>query len=201
LSSRNTPTAGYESAVSGALTFAGVDQGIDFTGTGTIHALGDAIVERVVRAGSGWPGRGALLVYQLTSGPRAGQRVYVAEDYTIAPGITRGTHLKAGQAIGTVHSSYPGIEMGFATASGTPVAPLNPNPHSPKAAGREFDAFVRGLAGAAPAGSAASSSSSAGTVSTADLQAAGCASMLGTTAIVLAAILFPAFFFHGWWPF
>jgi hypothetical protein len=177
------PTSGYEALVNGALRFAGVDQGIDFTGRGTIHALADGVIERLQREGSGWPGRGALLVYRITSGPAAGKRVYVAEDYAVASGLRVGSKVSRGQLIGRVDSSYPGIEVGWAGPGGSPIAPLNPNPHSPKAAGRDFNNFVRGLGGAGAGPSLGASTAGDGSPSF-NPGAAGCATSL--LALILA---------------
>ena len=62
--------------------FAGTDQGIDITGGPFgVRAIGSGVVTRLLRSGSGWPGEGALLVYQITEdSPLKGRYVFVAED-------------------------------------------------------------------------------------------------------------------------
>lgn len=136
----------YGALVGSAASFAGVDQGIDFTGgPANIYALADGVVERVQASGSGWPGEGALVTYKLTSGPYAGNHVYIAEDFQ--PRVKVGAKVKQGQLLGVATGSgkAPGIEVGWADASGSPVAPLQPNPHSPKPEGEDFNNIVQTL--------------------------------------------------------
>jgi hypothetical protein len=187
------PTPGYEALVNGALKFAGIDQGIDFTGTGTVHAIADGVIERLQRSGSGWPG----------SGPGAGKRVYVAEDYAIDAGLRPGSSVRAGQLLGRVNSGYPGIEVGWAQPSGSPVAPLNPNPHSPKPAGVDFNSFIHKLSGSAPpAGtSGASSSGASGSLGTDPAaSAAGCGTVLASLALGVGAGVAMVYASGAPWP-
>ena len=93
-----------------------IDQGVDFTGTGPIVAIGDA---KILRVGApGWPEGGGVL-YQLTNGPLAGEVIFVYEgvDATVQAGQT----VKAGEQIATFR---PGgsIEIGLADASGVPLS-------------------------------------------------------------------------------
>ena len=93
-----------------------VDQGVDFTGSGPIAAIGDA---KILSTGApGWPEGGGVL-YQLLDGPLKGQEIYVFEgvDATVQAGQT----VKAGQQIATFR---PGgsIETGFADAAGVPLS-------------------------------------------------------------------------------
>ncbi len=93
-----------------------IDQGVDFTGTGAIVAIGDA---KVLQVGApGWPEGGGVL-YQLTDGPLSGQVIFVYEgvDATVKAGQT----VKAGEQIATFR---PGgsIEIGLADAAGVPLS-------------------------------------------------------------------------------
>jgi murein DD-endopeptidase MepM/ murein hydrolase activator NlpD len=93
-----------------------IDQGVDFTGTGPIVAIGNA---KVLRVGApGWPEGGGVL-YRLTDGPLAGQVIFVYEgvDATVKAGQT----VKAGEQIATFR---PGgsIEIGLADAAGVPLS-------------------------------------------------------------------------------
>ncbi|MDX6610668.1 MAG: hypothetical protein QOF85_2593 [Solirubrobacterales bacterium] len=93
-----------------------IDQGVDFTGTGAIVAIGDA---KVLQVGApGWPEEGGVL-YQLLDGPLKGETIFVYEgiDATVQPGQT----VKAGEQIATFR---PGgsIEIGLADAAGTPLS-------------------------------------------------------------------------------
>lgn len=130
------------------LQFAGVDQGIDFTGKGTLYALAPGEITRVVQSGSGWPGTGALVVEKLTGGPQAGQSVYYAEDLSPAAGIAVGKVVRQGDVLATATGSglAPGVEVGFAQPSGIPVAPLPPprpaSQFTPQ--GASFLSFVEG---------------------------------------------------------
>lgn len=144
---RQTPASNpFRYAVAPSLSFAGVDQGVDFTGAGEIYALGDGIVTRVMQSGSGWPGQGAVVNYKITSGPAAGQFVYVAEDF--APAVQLGQRVKKGDVIGhaTGSGQAPGIEMGWAQSSGIPLAPRPAprpaNQYTPQ--GADFLSFVKG---------------------------------------------------------
>jgi hypothetical protein len=93
-----------------------IDQGVDYAGSGTIGALGPAVVTKVVPSGSGWEG-GGYVEYKLTAGPYAGRYVYAAEGVT--PTVSVGQTLSAGQPVATiVPGSSTGVEMGFASGVG-----------------------------------------------------------------------------------
>jgi hypothetical protein len=93
-----------------------IDQGVDYAGSGTIGALGPAVVTQVVPSGSGWEG-GGYVEYKLTAGPYAGRYVYAAEGMT--PTVSVGQTLSAGQPVATiVPGSSTGVEMGFASGVG-----------------------------------------------------------------------------------
>lgn len=93
-----------------------IDQGVDYAGSGTIGALGPAVVTQVQASGSGWEG-GGYVEYKLTAGPYAGRYVYAAEGVT--PTVSVGQTLSAGQPVATIVSgSSTGVEMGFASGVG-----------------------------------------------------------------------------------
>jgi murein DD-endopeptidase MepM/ murein hydrolase activator NlpD len=103
-------------ALSTNLVTGRIDQGVDFTGSGAIVAIGNA---KVLQVGApGWPEEGGVL-YQLLDGPLKGETIFVFEgvDATVQPGQT----VKAGEQIATFR---PGgsIEIGFADAAGTPLS-------------------------------------------------------------------------------
>jgi hypothetical protein len=126
--------------------YAGTDQGVDFKGTGPIPALGSGVVTDVGKASIIEGGTYPYVVYRLTSGPYKGHFVYIAENFV--PTVKRGTKLKLGQEVGKAVGAYPYIEVGFnKTGRGwNPVAPLNPNPHSPKPAGEMMYSYIKGVA-------------------------------------------------------
>jgi hypothetical protein len=85
-----------------------IDQGVDYSGSGTVGALGSGIVTQVIKSGSGWDG-GGYVQYKLTSGPYNGMHVYYAEGVT--PLVGQGDILQPGQPVVSLDS---GMEMGFA---------------------------------------------------------------------------------------
>jgi hypothetical protein len=115
----------YGSLAGSGLTFAGPDQGIDFTGKGTVRAPADLKITRVA-SNTGWSGEGNIVVGQITSGPNKGRYMYIAEDFQPGNHVRPGAVLKEGEAVGMATGSgkAPGIEVGFAqdahgTAYGT----------------------------------------------------------------------------------
>jgi murein DD-endopeptidase MepM/ murein hydrolase activator NlpD len=109
------PEGGYVNPFLGA-TEGRIDEGVDFTGSGPIVAIGDAVILKT--GAPGWPEGGGVL-YRLLGGSHAGQIIYVYEG--IAATVHAGDHVAAGQQIG---SYVPGgsIEVGFADANGVPLA-------------------------------------------------------------------------------
>ncbi len=93
-----------------------IDQGVDFTGTGPIAAVGDAVI--LSTGAPGWPEGGGVL-YKLLNGPQAGQVIFVYEG--VQATVRPGQRVSAGEEIATF---VPGgsIEMGFADANGTPLS-------------------------------------------------------------------------------
>lgn len=126
-----------------------VDQGVDFSGSGPILAIGDAKI--LETGGSGWPG-GPYMSYQLLNGPDAGRTVYVAEN--IRPTVKVGQTVKAGDTIATMFNAGTGIEMGWADSGG--ASPLSQTaaagsitganlPAGGTAVGRDFENLLRSL--------------------------------------------------------
>jgi hypothetical protein len=119
-----------------------IDQGVDFTGTGPIAAVGDA--EILATGAPGWPEGGGVL-YRLASGQRAGQVIFVYEG--IEATVHAGQRVSAGEEIGTF---VPGgsIEMGFAGASGVPLSHAEYNEGDETQWGREMASFLTSIGGA-----------------------------------------------------
>jgi hypothetical protein len=91
-----------------------IDQGVDFSGSGPVYALGDGIITNASAEYPGWDG--GWITYQLTDGPEAGLMVYLAEDVT--PTVQVGQHVTASTVIGDMFEGGEGIEIGWAQASG-----------------------------------------------------------------------------------
>ncbi len=134
------PEAAYVSPFLNATT-GRIDQGVDFTGTGPIAAVGDA---KILKTGApGWPEGGGVL-YQLLSGSRSGQVIYVYEGLT--PTVKAGDRVLAGEQIATF---VPGgsIEMGFADTAGVPLAHSVYQEGAVTEWGREMQAFLNEIGG------------------------------------------------------
>lgn len=87
-----------------------VDQGVDYSGSGPIYALGNGVVTGIL---GGWPG-GPFIEYRLTDGPGAGSLVYVAENVTARVHV--GQHVSSSTVIADMHG---GIETGWASGKGS----------------------------------------------------------------------------------
>ena len=138
--------AGGDWGVFSPSTYAGTDQGVDFTGSGPIPALAAGRVtavrsESIIEGGS-YP----VVAYQLEDGPYAGNYVYVAENFV--PTVQVGQQVSPGQTVGVANGSYPYIEVGFASGpDGSAAAPLYPDPHGPKPAGAAMWGYIQSLLG------------------------------------------------------
>jgi hypothetical protein len=91
-----------------------IDQGVDFSGSGPVYAVGDGIVTNATAYSPGWGG--GWITYQLTNGPDAGLMVYLAENVT--PTVVVGEHVTPSTVIGDMFEGGDGIETGWAQASG-----------------------------------------------------------------------------------
>jgi murein DD-endopeptidase MepM/ murein hydrolase activator NlpD len=98
-----------------ALTAERIDQGVDYSGFGSIYAIGDGVVLNTV--GSGWPG-GTFIAYRLTDGPARGLVVYVAED--VQASVQVGDTVTSGTVLGHMYAGPDGIETGWADGSSLP---------------------------------------------------------------------------------
>ena len=145
-------SGGYTNPLAGAsVTPERIDQGVDYSGSGTLGAIGDGKVTYVGTSGTGWPG--AFVEYQLSAGAYAGRYVYYAESVTPAAGMRVGQTVHAGQPIASIHG---GIEIGWGSGVGTqPLAQAlgqwsggddASNAASP--AGKSFSALIAQLGGA-----------------------------------------------------
>ena len=113
--SRAASPAGYVNPFAHAQVSASrIDQGVDYSGTGQIDALGPGRVVLVSRTDTGWGNGNGWVSYQLTAGSYTGDYIYVAEGIT--PSVHPGEPLAAGQPIGAFNGHS--IEIGFALGQG-----------------------------------------------------------------------------------
>ena len=112
-------TGGYVNPLAGAsVTPERIDQGVDYSGSGTLGAIGDGKVTYVGTSGTGWPG--AFVEFQLdrraptpdgtSTTPRASRP---------ASGLHVGQTVRAGQPIASING---GIEVGWGSGVGTQPA-------------------------------------------------------------------------------
>ena len=145
----------YTTPLAGAsVTPERIDQGVDYSGSGPLGAIGDGKITYVGTSGTGWPG--AFVEYQLTDGSDAGKYVYYAEGISPAPGLQVGETVQAGQKIAEIIAgSSSGIEIGWGSGVGTqPLAQAlgewsgGDDANSvPSAAGKDFSALIAQLGG------------------------------------------------------
>jgi hypothetical protein len=84
--------------------------GVDYTGKGTLYALGSGTITNVFN--TGWPG-GKFIGLHLDTG----KYVYYAEN--LIPRVSVGQKVSAGTPIAEAVGSYPFVEVGWAAAPGT----------------------------------------------------------------------------------
>lgn len=133
----------------GGLSFGRVDQGVDFSGAGTVNAVGAGTIVRVTTSGWGSLGNaglGACIVLKLDKPPDVRHSmVYYAEN--IIPSVKVGQHVSAGQVLGQATGKGGGIEIGWSSTSnpGSPLAPLDPsNTGAATSEGQNFAAWLKG---------------------------------------------------------
>lgn len=91
-----------------------VDQGVDYSGSGPLYAVGNGTITNVYN--SGWPG-GTYINLQLDNG----RNVYYAEN--ISPQVRVNQKVQAGDIVGWAKGAYPYIEIGWsASGNGTTMA-------------------------------------------------------------------------------
>jgi cell division septation protein DedD len=142
------PTSGYVNPLAHAsVTPERIDQGVDYAGTGTLTAIGEARITYVGITGTGWPG--AFIEYQLLNGPDAGRYVYYAEGVRPTSGISVGRTVGAGQPVATLIPGWStGIEIGWGAGIGTETYAAAHGEHSyPTPAGESFSALIASLGG------------------------------------------------------
>jgi hypothetical protein len=129
-----------------------IDQGVDYSGSGTLGAIGAGKVTET--NGGGWPG--TFIEYQLSNGPDAGRYVYYAEGVSPAAGLHVGEALTPGQPVAQIiPGSSTGIEIGWGSGVGSqPLAQAlgqwsgGDDANSvPSPAGKDFSSLIAQLGG------------------------------------------------------
>jgi len=90
-----------------------IDMGVDYSGHGTIIAIGAGQISSIHNAG--WP-NGTFIEERLSSGPYAGKDWYYAEDIT--PTVQPGQTVTAGEPLGQMFQGPDGIETGWSVGTG-----------------------------------------------------------------------------------
>jgi hypothetical protein len=125
-----------------------IDQGVDFSGSGPVFALGDGVVLVASAAYPGWDG--GWVAYRLTNGPAAGLVVYLAEDVT--PTVQVGDQVTPSTVIADMYAGGGGIETGWAQPSGlnaesqlTVAGGIGGGGPFPTSVGTNFDQLLESL--------------------------------------------------------
>jgi hypothetical protein len=140
----------YSALVSSGSSFAGVDQGIDFVPAGSggfsICAPAPGTITLADQTGHHFDrtsGQAEIIekLDQTPNAPSSSQYIYYAEIIQINSNISVGTHVNAGDAIGTSPQS-PGIEVGWGLSPTVGfMCPIG----YPTACGTSFDSWVQGI--------------------------------------------------------
>ena len=140
---------GVSSPVGQGLQQGRVDQGVDYSGKGTVNSTGAGTVVHVQTSGWGSLGNaglGALIAVKLDNAPDPSHSVvYYAEN--IIPSVKVGQKVAAGAVLGQATGQGGGIEIGWADPNNptNPLAPLNKaNTGAPTTQGQSFASYVSG---------------------------------------------------------
>ena len=146
------------SPVGGGLKIGRTDQGVDYSGAGSLYAVGAGTILSVRNAG--WPG-GAFISLKLDSPPDAQHSiVYYAED--ISPSVSIGQHVKAGDVIGQATNGSSGIELGWGSSTIGQSLQADTGAYSGSGATAQGQNFLNWLHGASTAGQSAAAAASTG---------------------------------------
>lgn len=110
-SSNQTQLTGYQNPLRN-LKAGRVDQGVDYSGSGPIYAIGNGTVANITN--SGWQPGGTFIAYKLTDGPAKDKYVYVAEQ--CAPKVAIGDPVGPTTVLCDM-SPGDAIEIGWADGS------------------------------------------------------------------------------------
>lgn len=136
-------SGGYTFPLSGNFSWGRTDMGVDFAGSPTIRAIGDA---QVLKTGApGWPEGGGVLYRLLGGAPRgfspSSDVIYNYEG--VSPSVHAGQRVSAGDAIARLSGSS--MEMGWGLASGAALAAPHYSEGDVTAEGQSFRKFLKAL--------------------------------------------------------
>lgn len=89
-----------------------VDEGVDYSGSGPVHPLGNAKVTYICASGC-WEGE-AFITYQLLDGPAKDKYVYFAEGCNVGSGVSVGKTLTTNDVLCNMYNGPHGVETGWA---------------------------------------------------------------------------------------
>lgn len=101
-----------------------IDEGVDYTGTGPVYALGPGTVTYVDTTGKWFPDAPDYIAYRLIAGADRGATVYVAE--CAAPEVHVGQTLTDASVIATMTDCGYGMETGWANGLRLPDSAASP---------------------------------------------------------------------------
>lgn len=148
MSGQTAPAARYVNPLAHTqVTPERIDQGVDYSGTGTLTSIGWARITHVQRTNTGWPG--AFIEYRLLHGTRASRYVYYAEGVRPATGIHVGRLVRPGRAVARLIPGWSsGIEIGWGANLGTETLAAKFHQYTfPTRCGRNFSKFIKALGG------------------------------------------------------
>lgn len=136
----------YSNPFAGAsnVTRSRTDQGVDFSFSGSLGAVGKGRIVNIVQDPGGF---GTEIVEELTEGPHKGQFVYYGLETGASSLTHKGQSVRSGQALARGKGSG-GIELGFASGpGGVPVTPYGPGQSHgvPTAGGQAFSSFLASI--------------------------------------------------------
>ncbi len=103
-----------------------IDEGVDYSGSGQVTALGVAtITDLQLGTSQFWAAEyGNVVVERMEDGPLAGISIYVAENCTPSPKLGVGEQVTANTVLCRLHNQFPFLETGFASNRhpGIPIA-------------------------------------------------------------------------------
>ena len=123
-----------------------IDAGVDYSGTGSLYALGDGKITYInAPSNSGWGPNNIFISEHMSDGTAAGKDVYMAECITPDPSLSLGETVTSNTVIGQMTICGSGIEVGWATGPGGDIPLGQFNTVNSTAAGVNFSQLLGSL--------------------------------------------------------